>query len=69
MEALSGPFRALALLMSTRGKKRETLILAREKAPDGDMKAGSSHQTQLTVKAGVSLGVVGSVCRDVGIVF
>lgn len=57
-------------LCSCRLEERgETLILAREKAPDGDMKAGSSHPTQLTLKAGVSLRVVGSVCLDVGIMF
>lgn len=68
MEAFSEPF-SVHFAQVDLGKEGETLTLARERAPDGDMKASSSHRTQLTLKASVSLRVVGSVCRDVGIMF
>lgn len=61
---------SLCLLCSCQlGEEGDTLILAREKAPDGDMKASSSHWPLLTLKAGVSFRVQGSVCRDVGNMF
>lgn len=52
------------------GEEGETLILAREKAPDGDMKARSPRATQLTLKDAVFGGgwhhvLIESNCQQV----